>query len=563
MVVISIITPPKVEPTFQLSAPDSDIYLGPIVLEQSLRNHGFEDVANYDLSRNGKFAMIREYDRTPDFEQQLFGIADAEVCVAEAASRIRDSDLYLISMHLANHTSGMKLAERLKREHLGGQRKNAGYMVVGGPSIAETTERILAVSEIDAACYGYGEETAPHLAHFVRSAAYGNVPLHTLSVVPNLYVRGERGEFVRTPFVLPGEIVTPSLALLEHTVREIHAERLPIVGAYGCEWGRCNYCYLSSKPQHYRPKPIQEIVDEVDRGARIEGIQTISILDEAFLHRADDFREAFGGRNLPARFDFDARPNHVLQHGESLERLIRAFSGTTFIAYVGAESFDPEVLNSFHRGVSVEQTTAATERLVALDDKYENFDFQTAFFLWAVGQTRQGLYRGVNLWEKATRGRVTPADLLKIQRFNIYTSPLTTSETRNAFDHEMDEQERRLAVMYPYGRAVFQEPLRSLYESFTQHIMTSMPLLPHESHEVKKMVPQSTRRALGKWGKRLLDQPYETMLRLYLIEASPETIQTALKDLRQLWGALRGGRMDPDVQLRVMTPSGNHMLNYL
>jgi hypothetical protein len=565
MVTISLITPPKIDSTAPVGESGIEIHLGPLILEQSLRNQGFNDIHNYDLIGrfNGKMAMIMPYDKTPNFEHTLYGHEDMERCITSTAADIEDSDLYLISLHLANHTAGIKLAQQLKRDHWDGKRKKAGYIFVGGVSVAETTNRILAVNEIDAACYGYGEDVAPQLAYFVQAAIDYNVGVESLSVVPNMYVRDKEGGFHSTPFTLPKEFVTLSPGVLTRELGISKSTIVPIVGAYGCEWGKCNYCYLSSKPAHYYKRDMEKIVNEIALVSRITGVEGIDLLDEAFLYRINEFLAASHNKPMPRTLDIYARPNQVLHKSGDLERLIKEFRGEQLRVYLGVESFDSEVLKGLNRGVDLVQTKEAIGILIDISSKYEKFHFDAGFFLWSLGQTREGLLKGIELWEQVTRGGIDPTNLLKTQRYNIFANPLFAERTRMEFDKEMTPEDRKLSVTYPYGRSVFMPPLSDIYQRITEEVFLKMPFPTNVITALKKQVPSDRTVNLSSYGKRLFELPYETAMRVSLRGNRQNTINTVIGDIHQLWRSFGGNKMDKEAERRLFSEVGNSMLEYI
>lgn len=564
--IISIIVPPKAEAIVQLQEEDRDIYLGPLVLEQVLRNNGFTKINNYNLSRefNGRFAFIPDYNRSQNFEETLYGHKDLEECIASCVDKIDDSDLYIISINLVNHTSGLKLAQRLKQEHRDGKRKNRGFIFVGGPSIAETTERILIMDEIDATCYGYGEDIISQIAHFVRASLDYNIKTHELSVIPNLYVRGEDSSFHATEFVLPNNFVSVSSDLLRQAVLDVNVNRLPVIGAYGCEWCACNYCFLSSKPKHYHKRDIRLVVQDIETAVSIEGIHAVDILDEGFLYRIDKFLDASNKAKVPNSLIINARPNQILSHSELLERLIREFRGEVIGLYMGGESFDQSVLSKFNRGVTAKETMEATKILRNIASKYrERFNFTVSFFLWAVDQTVEGLLKGIELWEQATGGEVSPADLLKIQRYNIFSYSSFAEKIRGEFDNEMSRDEKRLAVMYPYGRAVFRPLLMDVYEDFLFRVYPKIPLPPHKSHHFRQAISPEFMKELSGYGKRLLKFPYETALRLHLKKAPQKVMNTVLEDMSKAFDWVITESIDEATYRRITTKGGAGLLKHI
>jgi hypothetical protein len=558
MVSISIIVPPKVESTIQCANPDHDMYQGPLVLEETLRQNGFEDVKVYDqsLRYNGMPVTLFDYDG-PDFEENaMIGLVDE--CVERCAATTQDSDVYMISTHLANHTTGIKLAQELKRQHRNGDRKKKGYIIIGGPSVAETTERILAIDEIDVACYGHGEETAPMLVKAVADTEE-DISIDTLARIPNLYFRAADGSYQTTEFKTPDNFVSVPREKIASEVERLSASRVDIVGAYGCDWGQCSYCYLSAKPHHYKKRPIEDIVADVEAASRIPGVRTVEVLDEAFLYRALNFLELLNPEKAPREFVFNTRPNHVIARERELDEFIRKYPGRIIGVQTGIESFDPAEVERLNRGVSGDETRKSLRITTKLMERYNRdqkvrFHNDPALFLWANGRSKEWILDEIFRWEKYTKGAVSAADLTKVQRYNRFSIPEFAEETRRMFDNDLDAEQRKLAVTYPYGRAIFHNPLRDLYDGIQTIMMTlgsehiaDQPLGPHQLHMIRSALLDNNVRGLNKYGRRILDFPVSSLIIGNLKGLDDDSMAKVIHDIGQLYNwVLQGKQVDID-----------------
>jgi len=155
-------------------------------------------------------------------------------------------------------------------------RRGGAKVVIGGPAVSLLAERSLDVLPADFAVLGEGEETFPAL---LAALDQGRDP----GLLPGVAVRDASGRATATP---PRRLARFGASGLERWIdwRQYGPRGFtwPIQSKRGCAF-RCTYCsYPSLEGRLHRLRPTDDVVDEIERVARIARPRTFELVDSTF-----------------------------------------------------------------------------------------------------------------------------------------------------------------------------------------------------------------------------------------------------------------------------------------
>jgi radical SAM superfamily enzyme YgiQ (UPF0313 family) len=155
-------------------------------------------------------------------------------------------------------------------------RRGGAKVVIGGPAVSLLAERSLDVLRADFAVLGEGEETFPAL---LAALEQGLDP----GLLPGVASRDESGRSTAIP---PRRLARFGPSGLERWIDWRQYGRRgftwPIQSKRGCAF-KCTYCsYPSLEGRLHRVRPAGEVVDEIERVARIARPRTFELVDSTF-----------------------------------------------------------------------------------------------------------------------------------------------------------------------------------------------------------------------------------------------------------------------------------------
>jgi hypothetical protein len=127
---------------------------------------------------------------------------------------------------------------------------------------------------------------------------------------------------------------------------------IPYQASRGCHWGKCAFCdHEEGYRLHYRPKSVQQVVDDLDRIRQTTGATHVQLVDEAvepaWLAQLLDELEA---RGLTGVFRWSHYSKVSSDVTEELMR--RAYDAGCRVVLFGVETFNPRLIKLVKKGTS-------------------------------------------------------------------------------------------------------------------------------------------------------------------------------------------------------------------
>ncbi len=198
---------------------------------------------------------------------------------------------------------------------------------------------------VDAVVLGEGEEPLERLIRAIRGG-------DDLSSVPNLAFRRGRGVVMTGPTtpVDMAALPTPDYRgmPLSGYLNSGSFPAVPLQVTRGCYWGKCAFCDSVSLLGHYRVRPMERVLDDIQAMEERHGIHHVHFSDEAvppkvILQLADFIVE----RRLPTRWGGYARFERTF----TPEFCARIAKGGCSVLFMGLEAAAPRVSRLMNKGV--------------------------------------------------------------------------------------------------------------------------------------------------------------------------------------------------------------------
>jgi radical SAM superfamily enzyme YgiQ (UPF0313 family) len=241
--------------------------------------------------------------------------------------------------------------------------KEAGWKtVVGGPEPASYIDEYLTAGA-DVVVIGEGEITLEELVPVLRSGSF-----HHLGRVNGIAFRGDDGTVHRNPprAQIPNIDGQPwpsreSVAIERYlkTWREYHgAGSVSLITARGCPYD-CQWCSHAVYGRTHRRREPSSVVDEIEWILERYNPDRIWMADDVFtIHHGWLFQYAAEMERRGLRIPFECISRADRLNPRVVELLA---SLGCFRIWIGSESGSQRILDSMHRGVSVEQVQCAVQ----------------------------------------------------------------------------------------------------------------------------------------------------------------------------------------------------------
>jgi len=234
-------------------------------------------------------------------------------------------------------------------------------VIAGGPIASAFPAGVLEhISELDASCYGEGEETIVEIAWRIASGRGLDGVRGTVFRAPGgALVTNRPRPFIKDLDSLPAiDWGLVDLGVYSRTMNFAHlppdrAGYVPMITTRGCPYG-CSYCHKFFG-KNVRSMSPAAIAAEMDRIARTYGVREFHIVDDIFNHRRGrviEFCREIEARRLDVRLAF---PNGL--RGDILDAEdVGALSSTgLFFTALAIESVVPRIQRLVRKNLDVER----------------------------------------------------------------------------------------------------------------------------------------------------------------------------------------------------------------
>lgn len=229
-------------------------------------------------------------------------------------------------------------------------------IILGGPHVSATKEKILKETKTNFAMYGEGEVAFISFLDEIKK----NKP--DFSKVPNLIWKKDHTTVINPPSSLIfklDELPFPDYEGFKLKEYSCYREKIiPIITSRGCPFG-CNYCSVRlSMGQAFRPRSPKNVLKEIKYWYK-KGFNSFDINDDCFtldINRAQDICDLIIKSKLKIKFQLynGIRVNNITL--SLLKKLKKA--GCYFIAY-GCESGSQKTLDKIKKGITLAQVKSA------------------------------------------------------------------------------------------------------------------------------------------------------------------------------------------------------------
>ncbi|MCW1949069.1 MAG: B12-binding domain-containing radical SAM protein [Candidatus Shapirobacteria bacterium] len=231
-------------------------------------------------------------------------------------------------------------------------------ILLGGPHVSATKEKILQETKVNYAMYGESETS------FIIFLDQLSQAKPDLSTVPNLIWKQKKQIIINSPAPPIHQLDNipfpdyQSFNLKKYPCYE--AKIIPIITSRGCPYG-CNYCSVRlSMGQNFRPRSPKNVIKEIKYWYK-RGFINFDFNDDCFtldINRAETICDLIIKNRLKIKFQLynGIRVNNI--NLKLLKKMKKA--GCFFIAY-GCESGSQKTLDNIKKNITLDQVIKAVE----------------------------------------------------------------------------------------------------------------------------------------------------------------------------------------------------------
>lgn len=380
-------------------------------------------------------------------------------------SRFDDFDLVGISSDTPRHNVSIQIAKRAKGQKV--------KVVMGGPHVTFMDEETLKSGAVDYVVRGEGEESMLNLVE--RLSSGGDVE----DVAGISYLKD--GEIARNPnqplIADLDTIPMPARSLLpmgRYSIKLSGSKATSIITSRGCPFN-CSFCSSSELfGLRWRAREPEAIVDEVEEIKKRYNINAIYFMDDNFtLNPKRTIRtcELMNRRNLNIKWWCLSRVDTIVKREEMVQSMADAGAQ---IVFVGVESPNQEVLDSYKKGI----TADIAYRAIRILRKYK-IRSMAGFIIGNLNETKEMIKRTIKFAKNlnpdiAQFSILTPypgtllfenvKDKLLTRNWNLYDGLHALIKTTQTKSKELEELMKRAHFEF-YWRPtkLFSTPIAELH----------------------------------------------------------------------------------------------------
>jgi anaerobic magnesium-protoporphyrin IX monomethyl ester cyclase len=305
-----------------------------------------------------------------------------QVVVRDLAIRKKKEDFFFenydivgISTDTTRHRQALQLAKRAKM--------SGCTVIMGGPHPGYVDEEILSTKRVDFIVRGEGEMTFSELAAALQKNDGKFDSIQGISFMSN-------GQIVRTP----PRAFMENLDLLPLPARHLvdmddyRKTKLgdraitPLITSRGCPY-QCAFCASSHFfGKKVRTRSVVSVLSELEEIYHRYHFNAVAFVDDTFNLFPKRVIETCRGiieRKLDLWWWCFSRVDLLLRNEDMTKEMVRAGAKSVFI---GVESFNPKTLEELKKGVDVESSVQAVERL-----KKNGLEIHASYILGGLHET--------------------------------------------------------------------------------------------------------------------------------------------------------------------------------
>jgi len=301
---------------------------------------------------------LKSYANSKGFKAEVMDMAIENLSAEAAVPKILNLNPQVLGLSMLDDTKtvGFSLIKKLRSAGF------SGKIVLGGYFPTFSSEDILRdFPEVDFIVRGEGELTLIELLkNLIRSRNAD------FSDILGLSYRMDK-----TIFENPARPLISDLSILPPVDRKYAREcienkqPLRVYATRGC-WGACSFCdiislYNHSRGKQWRRRPVDQLVHELSHLAETYDTSHFIFNDDQFLVKGkkslayvEEFTDALQAKKLGITFDLMCRADTVTR---PVMRCLQTVGLKR--VFLGLESFDPNQLQRYQKGISVRQNLRA------------------------------------------------------------------------------------------------------------------------------------------------------------------------------------------------------------
>ena len=223
-------------------------------------------------------------------------------------------------------------------------------VIVGGPHAVLLPEQTCAYKNIDFVAFGNGEKTLENLIPKVNSSE------SDFSDVSGLIYK-VKGEIKKTPPAIVTEFYDMDYELLPKEKIDTYKNYIQVLAGRGCSF-RCTFCYNAITGQKWSPRPIEELMDEIEVLIKKYGTKQVYFRDENFFqskNRILEFIKMYKAKGFTFKWRATTRANYFKESYVNLELLKELEDINCEELKFGLESGSERVLKYLKKGIKVQK----------------------------------------------------------------------------------------------------------------------------------------------------------------------------------------------------------------
>ncbi len=317
---------------------------------------------------------------------------------------ISNAKLVGVSMMTTDVTSMKEVVDRIKETY------PDKPIIVGGPHAILQPEQTCAYKNIDFVAFSEGEETIWRLFEEVVSGRMG------YDNVPGLVYK-KNGNVIRTHSPEPVAFYDINYKLLSASTQDNFSRSIQILSGRGCSY-RCTFCFNAVCGQKWRPRPMEEFLNEIKHIVHKHDPRHIYFRDDNFFlssKRVEEFIAAYKENKFSFKWTSSCHANCYRSGYLDRAFLKKLASVNCEWLKFGLESGSQTILDSLKKGIKVENVRSLISEFRNVPQVYPNY----SFIIGVPGETIESYRKTLDLAKYAIE-QTPRARIIGPQFFRVY-----------------------------------------------------------------------------------------------------------------------------------------------